>query len=108
VIRTDRPYAFDLADAYNDAMPADTAKAMIWIVGQDGALKLVDRVAASEPKNFKPDQGETEWVKRATAEFLKRYPPQSGEPEHEVKLRLKRFMDHHGKSKPWLKTGEAA
>ena len=39
VVRTLRPYVFDLCDAYNEAR---TRKDLLWIVGRMGDLRLVD------------------------------------------------------------------
>lgn len=108
VIRSDRPYAHDLADAYNAAMPESVARTQIWVVGQEGSIKLVTRTAPVDPRRWEPEPGEMDWIKKATAEFLKRYPPRSDEPEGEIKLRLSRTMDRWHAAKPWRQTGEAA
>jgi hypothetical protein len=60
VYRTDRDYAYDLADAYNDGLdPSSRQRGLQWFVGPSGELKLGDNSAWSR-SNLKRIESRTE------------------------------------------------
>lgn len=67
--RTDRPYVYDLCDAYNDAR---TRFDIIWIVAANGELKLVD---------------DLDWQRSRTEEISKRHERERQECSRNNQLR---------------------
>lgn len=58
---------------------------------------------------WKPEPGETEWIKRATAEYIQRHPSHPSETPEQVRAKFSETMNRWAAAKPWRRAmGEAA